>query len=313
MKGNGVDLLLIDGHNLAFRSFYGIGPLSRGDGFPTNAIYGWIHSYWRLEDAIRPGRVAVAFDWGGSAFRREIYPEYKGTRRPMPEDLGKQLPLLREVSVLLGAGVLAREGVEADDLLASLAVRESAAGHSVAIASSDKDFAQLVSERIALWCPTYTAVQGWQPMDVRKKFGVEPGQMVAYLSLVGDAADNIAGVAGVGAKTAASWLQRYGTLEEIFLHRDELPRRLADNLDRAEEILQRNQRLIRFDLSQGGDWPTFPDQPRVEELRRFFRDYELRSLARTAATRYAHWRLPKPSALLRGRQSGSLEGEVELF
>ncbi|MDR2030434.1 MAG: hypothetical protein LBP65_03150 [Puniceicoccales bacterium] len=285
-EGCGTELLLIDGHNLAFRSFHGVAPLSNGDGFPTNAIHGWINSFWRLEDAIRPRRMAVIFDLGGSTFRREIYPAYKGNRRPMPEDMRQQLPALRRVTELLGAVAIEREGVEADDVLASLAVREAKDGGTVAIASSDKDFAQLVSERIALWCPPGAATSSWQPMDVLAKFGVEPRQMVAYLSLVGDSSDNIPGVAGVGAKTAARWLQLYGTLEEILLHRAELSPRLAANLERAEEILLRNQRLIRFDLSQGEDWQIPPLAPRPDELDQFLHTFELRSLARAAVGRY---------------------------
>ena len=285
------DLLLVDGHNLAFRSFYGIGPLNRRDGFPTGALYGWITTLWHLQDAVRPGRTVAFFDRGRSVFRREILPIYKAQRAKTPDDLRRQLPHIREAAELMGATAIEREGVEADDLLAALAVREAGAGKTVAIASSDKDFAQIVCERIILWRPP-AAGNGsgdWVPMDsaaVEEKFGVEPRSIVDYLTLVGDASDNIPGVPGVGAKTAAKWLRAYGSVEGIRRHLHELPPRLGENFQAAEESILRNQRLIRFDLYLS--LPPVPRQDPVDlaKFLEFLGTFQLHSLRQRAIHRY---------------------------
>jgi DNA polymerase-1 len=290
------DLLLIDGHHLAFRCFYGISPLSRSDGFPTNAIHGWVRAFWNLQDLIRPSSVTVCFDRGRSDLRREILPDYKAQRAPMPDDLFRQMPLLRKVSKYLGAGCLEEEGVEADDLLASLAIREAAGGKSVAIASADKDFCQIVSEAITLWTPPSAHVRDWQPLGpggVEEKFAVRPEQIVDFLSLTGDGVDNIGGVPGVGPKTAAKWLQRYGSIDGILAHSRELPGRFSSIGDQ-EPLLLRNQRLIRFDLSYAPhlplplpslspDWSALGDFLKTFELHALSRMLEIRR--RSAATR----------------------------
>jgi DNA polymerase-1 len=287
-------LLLIDGHNLAFRSFYGIGELSRSDGFPTNAIHGWIKTFWNLQDLIRPDHVVALFDRGRSQRRREILPTYKAQRKRMPDGLAQQLPFLREVSLLLGATRVEQESVEADDLLASLAVREESRGHEIAIASSDKDFCQIVSDHILLWTPppAKSLSRHWIPMDpsaVEKKFGVRPEQIVDFLCLTGDNVDNIDGLAGVGPKTAARWIRDHGTLERILerAHADGFPQRLGEKLRADEGKLFRNRCLIRFDLSLDPYLPRelSPLAPNWDFLEEFCQRFQLESLGRSLSLR----------------------------
>jgi DNA polymerase-1 len=207
----------------------------------------------------------------------------------MPEELRLQLPHIREVVQVLGAIKIEELEVEADDLLASLAVREANRGKSVAIASSDKDFAQIISGRITLWYPptSYGNSAKWIPVDsaaAKEKFGVEPPSMVDYLCLVGDAADNIRGVAGIGVKTAAKWLQAYGSIEEIGRHLSELPPRLAKNFSESAALLERNRRLIRFDLSLPIQ-EIFDCTIDRERLLEFLRQFEFNGLLRKAMGR----------------------------
>jgi DNA polymerase-1 len=285
------DLLLIDGHNIAFRAFYGMGPLSRKDGFPLNAIYGWIKTIWRLQDLIRPKKTFAFFDRGKSADRLEICPEYKANRAPTPEDLRKQLPAIWEITQAMGIGVAAKENVEADDLLAAVAVQQAGNGASVAIASADKDFVQITGDSIVLWVPatTYSPKGDWQPMDgkrVFEKWGISPGAMVDFLSLVGDAADNIRGVRRVGVKTAGKLLRQYGSIDGILAHADELPAQLRDQLRGDEELLRRNQRLVRFDLSREPLTLEIPAR-RPEDFHELLMKYELPSLLQAALERDA--------------------------
>ncbi|MDR2664301.1 MAG: hypothetical protein LBB14_02120 [Puniceicoccales bacterium] len=283
-------ILFVDGHNIAFRAYYGVGRLNRRDGFPTGALYGYASTVLRLEEAVHPEFSAAFFDSGRSVERTQLLPDYKAQRRPMPEELRLQLPQVRRLAGLMASAVVERPGVEADDLLASQAVTEAKLGNSVAIASSDKDFAQIVSPAITLWRPPAAGSHSfhWVPMGpdgVREKFAVEPSQIVDYLSLVGDAADNVPGVPQVGPKTAAKWLNSYGSIEEILAHGDELPPNLAKNLREFASNLERNRRLISFDLSlcqtpmerHSFDWPA---------LLEFFREFELFSLIERATKRY---------------------------
>jgi DNA polymerase-1 len=172
----------------------------------------------------------------------------------MPDELRLQLKHIRSVTPLLGAVKIEREGIEADDLLASFAVREAARNKTVVIASSDKDFAQLVSERISLYVPPSPRSESgkWSKMDISavdRKFGVHPRCIVDYLSLVGDSADNISGVRGFGIKTAAKWLKCYGSIDGIRDHLGALPKRLAQNFRDSEKTMELNRSIVRFDTS----------------------------------------------------------------
>jgi len=212
--------LLLDGFNLAFRSFYGIPELSRSDGFPTNAIHGFVRTLWYLEDHEKPDRVAIFWDLGGSQERLALMPTYKANRSEPPEAFTLQIPWMKKLSLVLGYALVEEEGVEADDLIASAAIKLKKNGAQVCIVSSDKDLAQILQPGIVqlLPPPTQNPKLGWRKLaydGVIEKFGVPVEKMVDYLSLMGDSSDNIAGLPGVGPKTAVKWIQEYGSVEGV--------------------------------------------------------------------------------------------------
>ncbi|HSH95863.1 MAG TPA: hypothetical protein VK968_17085, partial [Roseimicrobium sp.] len=183
--------LLIDGFNLAYRCFHAVPELTRADGFPTNALHGWVKSLWKLEDQEKPAGTLVFFDLGGSQDRLVLLPEYKAQREEMPEALSKQIEPIKQLTRAMGHVGIEINGVESDDLLASQAVALANAGHDVLIVSSDKDFAQIVNDRIKILLPPPSANPklGWRFRDVAgvvEKFGVPPSQIADYLALVGD-------------------------------------------------------------------------------------------------------------------------------
>lgn len=250
-----MDLALVDGFNMAFRAFYGMPNLTRADGFPTGALHGWVKTLWYIEDHFKPQRLVVFFDLGGAARQTELHADYKANRTDAPVELEQQIPIIKELTRALGFGGIESHGVEADDLIASCAVQAADAGQSVAIVSADKDLAQLVRPGIEQWLPPPTAQPaiGWrklQAQDVEEKFGVPPRLIPDYLALIGDTSDNIPGLAGVGPKTAAKWLQRYGGLENIIANCGELqPKRFQGVVHAQQDLLRRNLQMTTLDTT----------------------------------------------------------------
>ncbi|MDR1436140.1 MAG: 5'-3' exonuclease [Puniceicoccales bacterium] len=285
------DLLLVDGHNIAFRCFYGIGNLAREDGFPTGAIYGCAKTIWRMQDSVQPMRTVVFFDVGRCAERTELFPDYKASRKPMAAELRLQLPHIGRLVKLIGCAVAQEKGVEADDLIAAYAAAEANGGKRVAIASSDKDFAQMVCGNITLLVPPPAGcgTANWLTMDadgVKRKFSVEPHQIVDFLSLVGDSVDCIPGVPGVGPKTAAKLLGQYGTVESLMANLDAIAPKLALNLRDSAENISRNRRLIALKTlshSVNPQWEKFDGVA----LLNFLEEFSLQSLMAQARRRYA--------------------------
>ena len=283
--------LLVDGYNLAYRCFFAIPELTRADGFPTNALHGWVKSIWKLADQEKPEGTLVFFDLGGAQDRLAIHPEYKSQREEMPEALAKQLPYVRSLTRALGCVGIELEGVESDDLLAAEAVALARAGHEVLIVSSDKDFAQIVDERIKILLPPPTANPklGWQVRDaagVREKFGVPPAQIADYLALVGDTSDNIPGITGVGPKTAAKWLAEWGSLEGVIAHAAELqPERFRAAVASEADKLRRNLKLTTLNVALPSLVLSKPT-PAPEELYRLLEELEMRSALQEARQRY---------------------------
>lgn len=283
--------LLVDGYNLAYRCFFAIPELTRADGFPTNALHGWVKSIWKLADQEKPECTLVFFDLGGAQDRLAIHPEYKAQREEMPEALAKQLPYVRSLTRALGCVGIELEGVESDDLLAAEAVALARAGHEVLIVSSDKDFAQIVDERIKILLPPPTANPklGWQVRDaagVREKFGVPPAQIADYLALVGDTSDNIPGITGVGPKTAAKWLAEWGSLEGVIAHAAELqPERFRAAVASEADKLRRNLKLTTLNVALPSLVLSKPT-PAPEELYRLLEELEMRSALQEARQRY---------------------------
>ena len=283
--------MLVDGFNLAFRAFYGMPELTRTDGFPTGALHGWVKSLWRLIDDESPAATLVFFDLGGSQDRLAIHPEYKAQRQETPEALVQQLPFVKSLTRAMGLVGIQQHGVESDDLLASQAVALAKAGHEVLVVSADKDFAQVVDDRIKMLLPPTPAnpKAGWRLMDaegVVEKFGVTPAQIADYLALVGDTADNIPGLAGVGPKTAAKWLQTYGDLEGIIAYANEVkPERFREKITADAERLRMNLQLTQFDLNL----PIVAakqTEPQIVELLRLLEELEMKSTLIEARKRY---------------------------
>jgi DNA polymerase-1 len=240
-------LLIVDGHSYAYRAFHAIRELRGPSGQPTNAIFGFVKMLAKMRTAIGPTHLIIVWDGGLSAERVAALPEYKAQRPEMPGDLRPQLDEI--VSYLNAANVrsFCREGVEADDYIACLARRASEAGMTVVIASSDKDFMQLVSPRIGLFNPNDKSETIWTDEQVRGKTGVEPAQIVDWLSLMGDSVDNIPGVSGVGPKTAADLLKQFGSVAKIYERLDEVKSdRLRTALRAAAEAVRRNRELVRL-------------------------------------------------------------------
>lgn len=240
-------LLIVDGHAYAYRAFHAIQKLNGPDGAPTNAIYGFIKMLTKMQASLKPTHHCVVWDGGLCAQRMEALPEYKSHRPSMPDDLERQIP---EIELYLEAARMpsfVHEGVEADDWIASQACCAASYGVDVVIASSDKDFLQLVSPRIGILNPNDKTEAIWKAEQVRAKTGLDPEQVVDWLSLIGDAVDNIAGVPGVGPKTATDLLKQFGTIEALYLRIGEVKsERIRTNLLAAQSDVRRNQKLIRL-------------------------------------------------------------------
>jgi DNA polymerase-1 len=238
-------LLLVDGHAFAYRAFFAIRSLSSATGAPTNALYGFVKMLAKMRAALEPSHLAVVWDGGLAAERLAALPDYKAQRPSMPDDLRRQMDDLAAVVTALGGTSLCHEGVEADDWIATLA--RQAGECPVVIASSDKDFMQLVSPRVGLLNPNDKSEIIWTAEQVRAKSGVEPAQIVDWLALIGDAVDNIPGVPGVGPKTATDLLRQFGAVEALLARLPEVKSdRVRANLLAAAEILRRNRELIRL-------------------------------------------------------------------
>ncbi len=283
--------LLLDGFNLAFRAFYGMPELTRRDGFPTGALHGWMKTIWRLQDQEKPDAMLVFFDLGGAQDRLALLPEYKAQRQDTPPALEQQIPVIKELTRALGLVGIELEGVESDDLLASQARVLAAAGHEVLIVSADKDFAQCVDERIRILQPPPTANPklGWRVLDaagVREKFGVPPAQIADYLALMGDASDNIPGIAGCGPKTAAKWLTEHGSLEGVIAAADRLqPERFRAAVAAQAADLRRNLQLTTLRTSAPMPWVE-PSRPDLSVLFPLLEKMEMHATLAEARRRY---------------------------
>jgi DNA polymerase-1 len=248
MSGTFMDrLLVIDGHAYAYRAFHAIRGLRSPGGQPTNAIYGFVKMLAKMRAATEPTHLIVVWDGGLSAERVASLPEYKAQRPGMPEDLRSQLDEMAAYLKAAGVASFCREGVEADDYIACLARRAAEAGMEVVIASSDKDFMQLVSERVGLLNPNDKSGMIWTDEQVRARAGVEPSQVVDWLSLTGDSVDNIPGVPGVGPKTAAELLNQFGSVRGLYERLDEVKsERLRAALRASADVVRRNCELVRL-------------------------------------------------------------------
>ena len=276
--------LIVDGHAYAYRAFFAIRHLNSPAGKATNAIYGFIKMLVKMQAQVQPTHLIVVWDGGLAQERMELLPEYKAQRPEMPSGLEEQLDPITEYLAAAGITSWCEEGVEADDMIATIGRKAVAAGVPVVIASADKDFMQLVSGEISLLNPNDKSENLWTAAQVREKSGVEPGQIVDWLSLVGDSVDNIAGVPGVGPKTARDLLNQFGTLEEIYRRLGEVKSdRLRSSLEAARELMLRNRKLIRLrdDLPCGFELENFVVKPaRAEKLCELYSGWGFKTLLR---------------------------------
>jgi DNA polymerase-1 len=244
---NPARLLIVDGHAYAYRAFYAIRQLNSPEGLGTNAIYGFIKMLVKMQARVNPSHVAVVWDGGLDAGRKQLHPDYKAQRPASPVDLDRQISEIQEYLENAGFPTCQEEGMEADDLIGSLCEEALKDGFSVVIASSDKDFMQLVNERVGILNPNDKSETIWGAAQVREKTGVNPSQVLDWLALIGDAVDNIPGVAGVGPKTAADLLEQFGTVDWIYARLDEVKSdRMRALLKEAEATVRKNQTLVRL-------------------------------------------------------------------
>lgn len=272
--------LVLDGSNYVFRAFYAIRELSNSKGFPTNAIYGFTTMLMRLLREQKPDYAAVAFDLKGPTFRHDVFDQYKATRKATPDTLIPQIPCIKNIVRGFSIPVLEQQGIEADDIIGTLATRYAEKGFKVVMVSGDKDLLQLVSENVtmidAMKDKTYDVAA------VRERFGVAPDKVVELLGLMGDASDNIPGVPGIGPKNALRLIEDYGTIEEVIKHVDRLTNAKARQSIRqyAEQArMSRDLAMIRTDADFECDIEACRyTGPIPELLKDLFREFEFSSL-----------------------------------
>jgi DNA polymerase-1 len=274
-------LVLIDGSGYVYRAFHALPPLTTSTGQPTGAIYGFLNMLQKLRTDYRPDLLAVVMDASGPTFRDELYAEYKANREAMPDDLRAQLEPLMAVVEALGLPLLREPGVEADDVIGTLARQAADAGIDTVIATSDKDMAQLVTDRIRLVDTLGNRVL--DPAGVQEKFGVPPARIIDYLTLVGDTSDNIPGVPSVGPKTAAKWLAEFGDLDTLVARAGEIPGKVGEKFRAVLAQLPLSRQLATIHTSvplHVGPADLAPRPVDADAVRRLAAELEIRSLLR---------------------------------
>jgi DNA polymerase-1 len=272
-------LVLVDGSSYLYRAFHALPPLTNSKGEPTGAVLGVLNMLLKLVKEQDPALIGVVFDAPGKTFRDDLFAAYKANRPPMPDDLRAQVTPLIDAVQALGLPLLRIEGVEADDVIGTLAQRAAAEGLKVLISTGDKDMAQLVSERISL-VNTMTN-SSLDRAGVKVKFDVYPEQIIDYLALVGDSSDNIPGVPKVGPKTAAKWLNEYRTLANLVAHQDEIEGKVGESLRAHQGDLALSRQLATIDCAV--TLPMAPQElvrgePDADKLREIYTRLELRAL-----------------------------------
>lgn len=236
-------LVLIDGHSILNRAFYGVPDLTNSAGLHTNAIYGFLNIMFKILEEEKPDYLTVAFDVHSPTFRHEIYKEYKGTRKPMPQELREQVPVMKEVLSAMGIKIMEKAGLEADDILGTLAKRAEKQGIDVSLVSGDRDLLQIATDRIKIRIPKTrggkTEIEDYYAKNVEEKYQVNPLQFIDLKALMGDTADNIPGVPKIGEKTATGLMVEFGSLENIYAHVEEISKKsvresLVENRELAD-------------------------------------------------------------------------------
>ena len=241
-------ILLIDGHSILNRAFYGLPDLTNAEGKHTGAVYGFLNILFRILEEEKPQYLTVAFDLHEPTFRHKMYEAYKGTRKPMPEELREQVPLMKEMLTAMGIKIVSKAGYEADDLLGTLAVRSEKEGMDVTILSGDRDLLQLATEKVMIRLPKTsrgkTTIENFHAAEVLEKYQVTPPQIIELKALMGDSADNIPGIPGVGEKTATKMIVEFGTIENAYVHLEEIkPNKARESLREHYDLAELSKAL----------------------------------------------------------------------
>ena len=241
-------ILLIDGHSILNRAFYGLPDLTNAEGRHTGAVYGFLNIIFRIMEEEKPEYLTVAFDLSAPNFRHKRYEAYKGTRKPMPEELREQVPLIKEMLSAMGINIMSLEGYEADDLLGTVARRSEAKGMDVTILSGDRDLLQLATDKVLIRLPKTvrgkTTIENYHTAEVLEKYQVTPPQIIELKALMGDSSDNIPGIPGVGEKTATKMIVQFGSIENAHEHLEEVkPNKAKESLREHYDMAQLSKEL----------------------------------------------------------------------
>ena len=247
-------LVLIDGHSILNRAYFGIPDLTNAQGVHTNAVYGFLNILFKILEEEKPQYLTVAFDVHAPTFRHKMYDAYKGTRKPMAEELRQQVPLMKDMLRAMGVTVIEKEGYEADDLLGTIAKQSEAKGVEVSVVSGDRDLLQLATEHIRIRIPktkrTGTEIEDYYAADVAERYQVTPIQFIDVKALMGDTADNIPGVPGIGEKTATNLIVAYGSIENAYAHVEEIkPNRAKEMLKEHYDMAQMSKELATIEIN----------------------------------------------------------------
>ena len=246
-------LLLIDGHSILNRAFFGVPPLTNSEGLHTNAVYGFLNIMFKILDEEKPDYLTVAFDRSEPTFRHQMFDAYKGTRKPMAQELREQVPVMKEVLQAMGIKIMEMPGYEADDLLGTIAGMAEAQGMDVSIISGDRDLLQLATEKVKIRIPktkrTGTEIEDYYATDVVERYQVTPKEFIDVKALMGDSSDNIPGVPGIGEKTATNLIVAYKSIENAYAHLEEItPKRAKTNLEEHYDMAQMSKTLATIEV-----------------------------------------------------------------
>ncbi len=275
-------LVIIDAMAVLYRAFYAIRELSTRSGRPTNAVYGFVRMLTQIKKLWQPSHLVVVFDGGLPVERVKLLPEYKAQRKAMPDALREQISVVEDYLDRSGVARVRIDGEEADDLIATIAMKAEREADKVLIASNDKDMYQIVCEKIQM-----TNVSGSDglmgPREVKEKTGVMPFQIVDWLVMTGDSSDNIPGVKGIGTKTAANLLNEYGSMVNILNSIDKIGGKIAESLKSSRGIVERNEQMLRLksDMDFAFKWSDFEVKtPDSTALLSLFEELEFDSMAK---------------------------------
>ena len=246
-------IVLIDGHSILNRAFYGVPDLTNAKGQHTNAVYGFLNILFKILDEEQPQYLTVAFDVSAPTFRHEMFDGYKGTRKPMLPELKEQVPLMKQMLTAMGVKIIEQAGLEADDLLGTLSHRAEEAGLDVSIVSGDRDLLQLATEHVKIRIPktkrTGTEIEDYYASDVQERYLVTPKEFIDVKALMGDSSDNIPGVAGIGEKGATKLIAEYHSIEEAYAHIEDIKQaRVREALREHYDMAQMSKVLATIKL-----------------------------------------------------------------